>query len=178
MSVYDTDVKKLLGKEAYNYILDRVQCGVISARHMRDISDQLHPHIRGNHQRRVESGALSDGAEFRHILGDWFSQGGLCDMDQQAALTRLVSILRGPPVSLPAEGKRLEEILEEKPEISVAEVIAIKKDMSVEEMVAMKNEVRSSPRRTLTLATCFRMIALLPGACAGNLGDQGQADHE
>ena len=36
----------------------------------------------------------------------------------------------------------LEEILEEKPEISVAEVIAIKKDMSVEEMVAMKNDVR------------------------------------
>ena len=36
----------------------------------------------------------------------------------------------------------VEEILEEKPEISVAEVIAIKKDMSVEEMVAMKNDVR------------------------------------
>ena len=36
----------------------------------------------------------------------------------------------------------MEEILEEKPEISVAEVIAIKKDMSVEEMVAMKNDVR------------------------------------
>ena len=32
--------------------------------------------------------------------------------------------------------------MEEKPEISVAEVIAIKKDMSVEEMVAMKNDVR------------------------------------
>ena len=39
----------------------------------------------------------------------------------------------------------MEEILEEKPEISVAEVIAIKKDMSVEEMVAMKNDVRSKP---------------------------------
>ena len=76
------------------------------------------------------------------------------------------------------ETMTMEEILEEKPEISVAEVIAIKKDMSVEEMVAMKNEVRSSPRRTLTLATCFRMIALLAGACAGHLGDQGQADHE
>ena len=69
------------------------------------------------------------------------------------------------------ETMTMEEILEEKPEISVAEVIAIKKDMSVEEMVAMKNEVRSSPRRTLTLRTCFRMIALLAGACAGDLED-------
>ena len=76
------------------------------------------------------------------------------------------------------ETMTMEEILEEKPEISVAEVIAIKKDMSVEEMVAMKNEVRSSPRRTLTLRTCFRMIALLAGACAANLGNQRQADHE
>ena len=41
----------------------------------------------------------------------------------------------------------MEEILEEKPEISVAEVIAIKKEMSVEEMVAMKNDVKSSIKR-------------------------------
>ena len=37
----------------------------------------------------------------------------------------------------------VEEILEEKPEISVAEVVAIKNNMSVEEMVAMKNDVSS-----------------------------------
>ena len=42
----------------------------------------------------------------------------------------------------------MEEILEEKPEISVAEVIAIKKEMSVEEMVAMKNDVKSFNENT------------------------------
>ena len=111
MSIYDVDVSKLLGKEAYNYMLERVSHGFISDQHMRDISSQLHPRVRGNHLRRVGSGNLCDEAEFRRILGDWFCQ-EMCDLDQRTALSRLVSILRGPSLNLPIEGKRLEQILE------------------------------------------------------------------
>ena len=112
MSVYDADVRRILGKEAYNYMLERVSHGFIGAQYMRDISSQLHPIVRGNHLRRVGSGKDCDEAEFRRILGDWFNQ-AMCDLDQKTALTRLISILRGPSVSLHPEEKRLEQILEE-----------------------------------------------------------------
>ena len=111
MGLYDADVIQRMGKEAYDYILDRVKCGVISAQHMNDISSQLHPHVLGNHLRRVESGKACDEAEFRRILSDWFNQ-EMFDLDQQTVLKRLVSILTGPSVSLPSEGKRLDQILE------------------------------------------------------------------
>ena len=111
MSVYDADVKKLLGIEVYNYILERVSHGFISGQHMRDISSQLHPSVRGNHLRRVGSGNACDEAEFRRILGDWFKE-ELFDLDQKTALTKLISILRGPSVSLHPEVKRLKQILE------------------------------------------------------------------
>ena len=92
MSVYDADVIQQLGKEAYNYFLDRVKCGVINAQHMNDISRQLHPHVLGDHLIRIGSGTKCDEAEFRRILGDWFNQ-EMFDLDQQTALTRLASIL-------------------------------------------------------------------------------------
>ena len=109
MGLYDAEVIEHLGREAYNYIVDRVRCGVISGQHMKDISSQLHPHIFGNHLRRVESGKACDEAEFRRILSDWFNQ-ELYDLDQKTALSKLISILKGPSVSLPAEGKRLKQI--------------------------------------------------------------------
>ena len=111
MGLYDADVIEKLGKEAYNYILDRVKCGIISAQNMNDISSQLHPHILGNHLRRVNSGKACDEAEFRQILGDWFNK-ELYDLDQKTALSRLISIINSPSVSLPAEGKRLKQISE------------------------------------------------------------------
>ena len=111
MGLYDAKVIEHLGKEAFDYIVERVKCGVISAQNMKDISSQLHPHLLGNHLRRVESGKVCDSAEFRRILGDWFNQ-ELYDLDQKTALLRLISILKSPSVSLPAEGKRLGQILE------------------------------------------------------------------
>ena len=109
---YDAQVFQKLGKEAVDCILDIVQCGVISSQHMKDISSQLHPHVLGNHLRRTESGTACDESELRHILGDWFNQ-ELYDLDQQTALAKLISILRGPSVSLPSVGKRLQQFLEE-----------------------------------------------------------------
>ena len=108
MGVHDAEVIQRLGKEAYDYILDRVKCGVISAQHMSDISRQLHPHVLGNHRIR---GKACDEAEFRRILADWFNQ-EMFDLDQQTILSRLVSIFRGPSVNLRSEGKRLEQMLE------------------------------------------------------------------
>ena len=65
MGLHDAEVIQRLGKEAYDYILDRVKCGVIGAQHMSDIANQLHPHVLGNHLRRVESGKACDEAEFQ-----------------------------------------------------------------------------------------------------------------
>ena len=74
MGLYDAEVIKHLGREAYDYIVERVKCGVISGQQMKDIAYELHPHIFGNHLRRLESGKGSDEAEFRRILSDWFNQ--------------------------------------------------------------------------------------------------------
>ena len=111
MGIYDRDVKQRLGKDAFNYILDCVKRGTISAQHMKDISSQLHSHVLGNHLRRVESGKACDEAEFRSILSDWFKE-ELYDLEQKAALTRLTSIFRSSLVNLPVEGKKLEKFLE------------------------------------------------------------------
>ena len=107
MGVHDAEVIQRLGKEAYDYILDRVKCGVITAQHMSDISSQLHPHVLGNHLRRVKppERKACDEAEFRRILADWFNQ-EMFDLDQQTVLSRLVSIFSNPFLGLPSEGKR------------------------------------------------------------------------
>ena len=105
MAQYDTEVIQKMGKEAYDYLLDRVKCGAISAQHMSDISIQLHPHVHGDHLRRVDSGKACDEAEFRRVLVDWFKK-EMYDLDQQNALKKIVDILRGPSVSLCSEGKR------------------------------------------------------------------------
>ena len=111
MGLYDAEVIQQLGRDAYVYILDRVKCGVIGAQHMNDISNQLHPYVLGNHLRRVESGKVCDGAEFRSILCDWYQE-EMFDLDQQTVLSRLSSILRSRSVSLPAVGKRLDQFIE------------------------------------------------------------------
>ena len=109
MSLYDAEVAHQLGKDSYKFILDRVKSGFISQQQMHDISNQLHPHVLGNHLRRKESGKVCDEAEFRHILSDWY-QYQMCDLGPEAAHTRLVSILRSPLVNLRSEGKTLEQI--------------------------------------------------------------------
>ena len=111
MGRYDAEVIQRLGKEAYDYVLDRVKCGVISAQHMNNISHGLHPYVHGNHQRRIESGKVCDVAEFCRILDDWYKE-EMFDLDEKTALGRLVAIVRSASVNLPAEGKRLEQFLE------------------------------------------------------------------
>ena len=105
MGQFDIEVIRKLGREPYDYILNRVRCGVISAQHMSDICSQLHPHVLGNHLRRVESVNGCDEAEFCRILVDWFNQ-EIFDLDQQTVLSRFVSIFSNPFLGLPSEGKR------------------------------------------------------------------------
>ena len=64
MSVYDADVSRVLGKEAYSYMLDRVSHGYIRDQHMRDISSQLHPRVRGD----PSVSLLSEGKRLEQIL--------------------------------------------------------------------------------------------------------------
>ena len=68
MGQFDIEVKQQLGREAFDYIVNRVKCGVIDAQHMKDISQQLHKHVAGRHLQRLETGNKSDEAEFRNIL--------------------------------------------------------------------------------------------------------------
>ena len=108
----DADVIKHLGREAFDSLRERVKCGIIGAQHMNDISRQLHPHVFGRHQNRVnELKKVCDDAEFREILGDWFNE-ELYGLEQKTALNKLISILKDPSVSLHAEARRLEQILE------------------------------------------------------------------
>ena len=110
--VYDREASQLMGKEAYEYILEKVRRGVITAQHFNDISAQLHPHVRGSHLRRVmEAGRMCDEAEFRCLLSDWFCK-EMCDLDQRAVLKRLATIFRSTAVSLPEVGKFLEQCWE------------------------------------------------------------------
>ena len=99
MGQFDIEVIRKLGREPYDYILNRVRCGVISAQHMKDISQQLHEHVAGRHLQRLETGSVSDEAEFRNILGDWWNK-EMHDLDQETALGRLVSIFTSNSVSL------------------------------------------------------------------------------
>ena len=113
MGQYDADVIRKLGKEAFDFLRDRVRCGVIGAQHMGDISSLLHPYVLGSHLNRVnEQGKVCNEAEFRYILGDWFNQ-ELYDLEQIAALKKLIWIFKDPSVSLHAEGRILDQILEE-----------------------------------------------------------------
>ena len=110
-AVYDRDASQRMGKEAYEYILEKVSRGVITAQHFNDISAQLHPHVRGSHLRRVGAGRMCDEAEFRCMLSDWFGQ-EMYDLDQRTVLKRLITIFCSAAVSLPEVGKALKQCLE------------------------------------------------------------------
>ena len=104
MGIYDKDVKGLLGEENFEIILDDVRAGKISDKQMIDICAQLHPDVRGNHQRR--DGAKSDAREWREILSDWFRL-EMYNLDRAAALKKLIDTFEHRDVGLAPLARKL-----------------------------------------------------------------------
>ena len=107
--LYDDKVINKLGKEAYDAILGQVRSGNIDGQQMADIASQLHPTVRGNHQRRCEKGASSDDYEMRHILSDWVIQ-ELCMLKRETALKRLVMVFEDKNINLKPLARQLKRL--------------------------------------------------------------------
>ena len=101
MGINDAEVIEVLGQENWDFLLENVSSGIINAQHLADVSAQLHKTVGGNHLRRVQDMKKpSDESELRNILSDWWNH-ELFNLDQTAALRRLVSIFESPSVYLP-----------------------------------------------------------------------------
>ena len=79
MGVYDKEVIEVIGSGAFEYLREKVKRGIISAQQMKDI---LHDHVFGKHQERLDSGGISDEAEFRSTLCDLHNV-EMCDTTKQ-----------------------------------------------------------------------------------------------
>lgn len=110
MGVYDKEVSEVLGSDAFDYLIEEVKRGIISAQHMKDIAHQLHNHVYGKHLQRLESGTHSAEVEFRDILSDWYNK-EMCNLEKQTALQKLVTICTSSSVSLNAVGKGIEKLI-------------------------------------------------------------------
>jgi len=102
-------MKKKLGKEVVQILLNNVNDGTINSQRMRDFAYKLDPtdqKVGGNHIRRRGEGAKSDEAEMRRILADWYLR-ELFDMERNAAVLKLAAIFEDPDIDLPPLAKEL-----------------------------------------------------------------------
>ena len=101
MGKNDNNVRKALGKEAWDILIEKTKDGGIGSQQMKDVSLALHPNVGGNHLRRVdELKVMCDDRELREILGDWWAQ-ELHKLNQTEALRKISDILSSPEVNLP-----------------------------------------------------------------------------
>ena len=98
--MYDREVVEVIGSDAFDYLIEEVKRGIISAQHMKDIAHQLHNHVYGKHLQRLGLGIHSAEAEFRDILSDWYNE-EICSLEKQTALQKLVTIF-----ILPSKGSK------------------------------------------------------------------------
>ena len=101
MGKNDNNVRKALGIEAWDILIEKTKEGGIGSQHMKDISQALHRIVGGNHLRRVdEAKVMCDDHELREILGDWWEQ-ELYGLNQTEALRKISAILSSREVNLP-----------------------------------------------------------------------------
>ena len=101
MGKNDNNVRKALGIQAWDILIEKTKEGGIGSQHMKDISQALHRVVGGNHLRRVdEAKVMCDDHELREILGDWWEQ-ELYGLNQREALRKISDILSSPEVNLP-----------------------------------------------------------------------------
>jgi len=113
--IKDSDVKRVLGENAYDAILNNVRSGNINGQKMTDIAAMLHPIVCGNTlRRRRESGAHSDDREMRRVLSDWYDR-EMFDMTRREALNKLVTVLENDNVDLKPLARDLKELMDQNP---------------------------------------------------------------
>ena len=101
MGKNDNNVRKALGIQAWDILIEKTKEGCIGSQHMKDISQALHRIVGGNHIRRVDDAkVMCDDHELREILGDWWEQ-ELYGLNQTEALRKISDILSSPEVNLP-----------------------------------------------------------------------------
>ena len=157
MGRYDERVKEIWGIEAWNILIEEAKEGSITAQHMRDISQALHPAVGKNHRRRVEEkGVMCDDFELREVLSDWWEQ-KLFQLDRKVALQKISGILRGPDVDLPSVASKLSpgtimspleitlasiaEVMPEEPDLAekVKKIFQSIQDQEIKEMKAAQD---------------------------------------
>ena len=112
MGKNDNNVRKALGKEAWDILIEKTKEGGIGSQHMKDVSLALHPIVGGNHRRRVdELKVMCDDHELREILADWWDQ-ELHGLNQTEALRNISDILSSPEVTLPYIASSLRHCLD------------------------------------------------------------------
>ena len=95
MGPYCSQVTKHVGVVFLDIIKQCVIKHEINTQQMSDIAYLLHEHVGGNHARRQEDkNGKCDEPEFRNILSDWYSVGGMCKMEQSEVQSSLISIFR------------------------------------------------------------------------------------
>ena len=146
-----------MGIEAWNILIEEAKEGSITAQHMRDISQALHPTVGKNHRRRVEEkGIMCDDFELREVLSDWWEQ-QLFQLDRKTALQKISDILRGPDVDLPPVASKLspgnimspleitlasiEEVMPEEPDLAekVKKIFQSIQDQEIKDMNAAQD---------------------------------------
>ena len=85
--MYEKEVKRILG-EKYEQILRAARDYKIPKDEMDAVSAELGSAVRGNHMRRVESGAKCDDHEMKRILSDFYNEGG-CNLGKKEFCTKI-----------------------------------------------------------------------------------------
>ena len=81
MGKYDQEMRRILGEDVLECILDEVRSNKIDEQKMKDIAFGLDSWAGGSHEKRKKC----DDAEMRQILEDWWECGNLNEMTQKEA---------------------------------------------------------------------------------------------
>ena len=95
---YETEVRALLGDEAFDATLAAVDHGQIGLAHIKNMAKKLNVKTYGSLQQSMESGGASftgDRHTFREVLSNWYQSD-----PKGVTLERLVEVLRDPDVNL------------------------------------------------------------------------------
>ena len=103
MIAYDGDVKKRLGNDAWELLIQYVNDGKISSQHSSDIARLLAERIPqskifGAHKNRMKDSGWNH-TELRHILGNWYSE-EMFELNREEALSRLADIFEDPTLGI------------------------------------------------------------------------------
>ena len=99
-TAYNEEVKKKLGDDNYNSILDAAKSHKINKNHMRDLAYSLGQNIGGDHLRRVEGNGKCNEYEIRQILCHFYSE-EMFGMSSEDAVKKLDELFKDVGIVCP-----------------------------------------------------------------------------